>query len=585
MEQSVDVVDLVSSLLDSGKYKEALSVPNDEKYVNSFKDNCWDLISVVIGKIQDDTIVIKPSLYGTCEELLAMIIQKSAPEEALLEFIEQIELAKNDAQFSIILQPLQQLLKKLSAKRGRSLEWCLNSISTYIETIPTPNHQLEGKERLLMDSDNNVRRITKVYTLVPPFYTPFIKELDHVDMNINTKQIITAFLISLLGKPLIHIDLDPDSNGMSEARQACTTIIQDICILEKDILKFLVLIEVCYKESHKTKSKASDDEDERTPYENRDKINMTTLSGLFYCVFSGHFQIPEAALPQVYSNEYVVHTTMLSVVHLLSCPEYGPLAKAISLCKALLNRFSSNITHSLPVPSVHYDLIKSLVNIAIYSSFESIRKNAVKLIGSHISKFDFKARCMLIKYLLDIANHSGMIGYAITLYKNSIDEAFNNDKLPECFTGAQLMNMIKKICYLPHGAESDMVELADQIITALNFLRYLAIKDTENATGIRDCFSTIETDYLEKLRTGLNMSKAHYEVKLKDIEEEKNQPEGKIEVSINVGGNILDKIPTENKKEIVNSALNAFHLIEGLVARLSECININKLQGLTMDVQ
>ncbi|XP_075979194.1 ubiquinone biosynthesis protein COQ9-A, mitochondrial-like isoform X2 [Anticarsia gemmatalis] len=198
MGENIDIVDYISTLLDSGKYKEAISVPNEEKFANSFKDNCWDLISVVIGKIQDDTIVIKPSMYGACEQLLSVIIQKSSPEEALLEFIEQVELAKNDAQFGLVLPPLQDVLKKFSTKRGRSLEWCLNSISTYIENIPISEHHLEGQERLLMDSDSNVRRVTRVYTLLPPFYRYFINELDGSEASVKTKQIITAFLISLL---------------------------------------------------------------------------------------------------------------------------------------------------------------------------------------------------------------------------------------------------------------------------------------------------------------------------------------------------------------------------------------------------
>lgn len=583
MEQSVNVVDFMSTLLDKGKYKEALNVPNDEKYANSFKDNCWDLIPVVIGKIRDDTLIIQPSLHGACEELLSTIVLKSAPEEALLEFIEQIEVAKNDAQFSIILNPLQHLLKKLSVKRGRSLEWCLNSISTYIETIPIPDHRLEGKERLLMDCDPNIRRISRVYSTLPPFYAYFIKELKNTD-NVNTKQIITAFLISLLGKPLIYIDMDPESNAQSELRQCCNTIIEDICTLEKDVLKFLTNLEICKRETQNTKARDSiNNEEDMSPYDNREKINMTTLSGLVYAVFSGHFQIPDIALPQVYNTEYLIHTAMLSSLHLLSFTEYGPLAKGISLFGALLKRLQNNTSYVLLSASVHFELCKILVNVAIYSGFESIRKSAVNLIGIHVNKFDYKGRCVLIKYLLDIANHSGMIGYAITLYKNSIDQAFKDSVLPECFTGAQLMNMLKKICNLPHGAESDLVELADQIITSLNFLRYLAIKDTENRTGIRNSFATIETDYLDKLRTGLNMSKAHYEVKLKDIQEGNMHHEGSTEVSINVGGNVLDNLPTENKKEIIHSALNAFHLIEGLIARLTECINLNKMKGLNMD--
>ncbi|XP_059054049.1 glomulin-like isoform X1 [Achroia grisella] len=575
MEQSIDIVEHISKLLDAGKYKESINVSSEQNYEGTFKDNCWDLISVVIGKIQDETIVIKPSLYGACEELLTIIIQKVLPEEGLLEFIEQIELAKNDAQLSIILTPLQQLLHKVTTKKERFLEWCFNSIFTYIKNIPTPEYQLDAKERLLLDSEPNVRRIIKVYAMLPSFYSTFKSELS-TQPNVRTKQIMNAFLISLLGKPLIFVDMDPESSAKSEAWECCNIIMQDICILENNILKFLDYLEICYKAKQKSKSKNEDNEEGMCPYDHRDKLNITTLSGLYYAAFSGHFILPENSIPYVYSTEYVVNTLLLSVVHLLDFTEYGPLSKGLVLCEAILKRLAGNVSHTLLASTIHFDLCKTLSNVAIYSTYQSIRKNALNLLGCHINKYDYKGRCMLIKYLIGVANHSGMIGYAITLYKNSIDEAFKDPVLPECFTGTHLLHMIKRICFLPYGEESDLVELADQIISSLNLLRYLVLKDTKNVTGIQDCFSTIQSDYLNKLRTGLNMSKAHYEVKLKDIEEEKNLLEDSANVTINVGGNMLDKIPTENKKEIIHSALNAFHLIEGLIARLSECINTYK---------
>ncbi|VVC90905.1 unnamed protein product [Leptidea sinapis] len=493
MEHQHDVVGLISILLDSEKYKEALRIPLEERYIQSFKDNCWDLISNIINKINNNTITLKPSLYGACEELLSIIIDKATPEEALLEFIEQIEVAKNDAQFSIILKPLQQLLKKLICKRGRSLEWCLNSISTYIEAIPIPDHNLEGKERILMDSDDNIRRIIRVYSLLPPFYKPFINEMAPIDSNKKTPQIIASFLISLLGKPLIYIDLDPGSNSNGEARLCCSTILGDICLLVKNILKLLPYLEDCYTEvkNNTTRKTNIDDDVDLKPFDHTEKINITTLSGLFYGIFSTHFEVPDLAIPQ-----------------------------------------------------------------------------AVKLIKAHISKFNYKGRNMLIKYIIDNANHSGMIGYAITLYKNSLDEAFQNKCLPDCFTGTHFNSMLKKFCHLPHGEESDLMELADQIITTLNFLRYIALKDTNNVTGIRECFSSIQNDFLEKLRMGLNMSKAHYEAKLKEIEN-KHGSKKQTNVAISIGGNVLDKIPKQNKKAIINSALNAFHLIEGLIGRLT----------------
>lgn len=570
MAKQIDIVDLVSTLLDSGKIKEALAVPNEEKLKDIFRDNCWDLIAVVIEKIQDDTIVLKPSIYGACEQLLSIILEKCSAEEALLEFIERIELAKNDAQFGLVLPPLQQLLKKLSSKRGRSLEWSLNSISTYIEKIPVTEHKLEGDERKLMDSDPDIRRVIRVYSLLPTFYRPFIDELLVAEkQNVQAKQIIAAFLINLLGKPMTFIDMDPTSNERSEARLVCLQIFQDICRLENNLLKFLTHLEICSKETERTKGS---DGGELSPYEHREKINMTTLSGLFYVIYSGHFDVPDMALPQVYSIEYVVQTVMLAVTHLLNNTEHGPVNKALATCKALTNRLGDNTSHIILSASVHFNLIKSLMNISIYSNYPSLRLDALNCIGSHVHKFDYKGKVMLIKYLIQGANHSGMIGYAITQYKDALHKSFKDPAINECFTGAQLLNMIRLMSHLPHGVESDLMELADQIISVLNFLTYLVLKDKDNITGIKDQYPSIETEYLETLRMALKMSRAHYQAKLTEIEEGKNLPEESVQLY--VGGNILDSIPTENKKEIIQSALNGFDVIEYLVARLTEFMNI-----------
>lgn len=577
MNESVNIVAIVSKLLDSEKYKEALSIPYDEEHIENFKENCWEIVSVIIKKIDDDTLTIKPSLYAACEQLLSIILERSTPEEALLVFIEQIELAKNDAQFSVSLTPLQQVLKKLSGKRGRSLEWCFNSIRTYIEGISIPDLNLEEKECLLLDSIPNFRRITKIYSMLPLFYDPFIDEIMKSSTdNTKAKEIVSVFLISLLGKPFIYFNVDPNLGAESEIRENCKIIVKDICKLEKNVLKLLVHVDVCYRESQNTKSNQKKDLNEEDPYTHRDKINITSLSGFFYAILSGHFEIPSYSVPQIFKKEYLIHSVMPCVIHLLSFTEYGPLAKAITLCKVLVNFLDNKTSDALLSSSVHFELCKSLVNVAIYSNYESIRKSAISLIEIHVNKFQYTGRCMLIKYLLDSSNHSGIIGYSITLYKNCVDEAFKEEVLSDCFTGPQLLSMIKKICLLPHGAQSDLVELADQIITALNFLRYLTLKDVNNLSGIRDCFTMIENDYLDPLRTGLNMSKAHYEEKLKEIEEGKSASEDQNNISVTVCGNLLDNIPTKNKKEIIYSALNAFHLIEGLVARLTECINLNK---------
>lgn len=404
--------------------------------------------------------------------------------------------------------------------------------------------------------------------MVISFYQPFVEQNLKIK-NISAdkpRKMITDFLISLLGKPMIYIDIDPNANAKSEARQACQIIVVDICRLQKNVFKFLSQLE----SKEKTRLRYTDG-NEQSPFETCDRMNMSTFSGFFYVAYSGHFKIPDSAIPKVYNNEYVVHTLMLAVNHLLRFTEYGPLAKALALYQAINYRLGENTSHQLLSASVHYDMCKRLVNVAIYCNYKTLRKTTLQCISNHIKKFDYKGRCMLIKYLIESSNHSGMIGYAINLYKETLIEAFKEPTLNECFSGVQLTAMIKKMCYLPHGAESDLMELADQIITALNFLRFLILKDKENISGIRDIMPTIEKEYLEVLVTALKMSKAHYELKMKDVMDEKNQPG----VTLTVGGTVLDSIPQEAKKEVIESALNAFHLIEGLVARINECVKSN----------
>lgn len=564
MDSTTELVNFISSLLDSGNCKEALVALN-EKRKEPFSDYCYEVVAAVVGKIQDDTIILKPSLHGACEQIISAVLDKCSPEDALLEFIERLELSKNDAQFGIVLPVIQKLLKKVMVNKKRSIEWSLYAISNYIEKIKITEHHLEKDERKLIDNDPNVRRLTKVYTMVIPFYQPFIEDILAAEDNSHskTKQIVSEFLISLLGKPMILVDVDPDGNAASEMRQACQTIIQDICKLEKNVLKFLKDLE--YKEKNRTRYT---DGNELSPFETSDRMNMSTYSGFFYVAYSGHFDLPESAIPQVYKTEYVVHTLMLAVNHLLKFEEYGPLAKALALYQALNTRMCDNTSHCLLSSSVHFEMCKRLVKVVIHCRYQSLRKRALLLITSHIKKFDYKGRYVLLKYLIDTCNHSGMIGYTINLYKDTLIEALKDPLLNECFKTVWLSAMIKKMCYLPHGAESDLIELADQIITALNFLRFVILKDKDNITGIKEIIPIIETEYLGVLVTALNMSKAHYELKLKDLMEGKNTPS----VKLNIGRAIMDAIPPVKKKEIIESALNAFHLMEGLISRLKECI-------------
>lgn len=114
--------------------------------------------------------------------------------------------------------------------------------------------------------------------------------------------------------------------------------------------------------------------------------------------------------------------------------------------------------------------------------------------------------------------------------------------------------------------------MSDQIIASLNLLRFLAIRDNENITEIWDHFKVLEKTYFNHLRKGLDLSRAHYELKIKEIKEESKGKKNNTQISIMVGGQNLNEMPTNEKLKVLESSLTVFDMIESLLTRLLECI-------------
>ena len=64
-----------------------------------------------------------------------------------------------------------------------------------------------------------------------------------------------------------------------------------------------------------------------------------------------------------------------------------------------------------------------------------------------------------------------------------------------------------------------------RILAALNLLRYLLLRDpiSKNQTGVWSGLDDVESVYLAQLHTGLDLSRAHYDQRLKQVREEARQ--------------------------------------------------------------
>ncbi|KAL1129175.1 hypothetical protein AAG570_013705 [Ranatra chinensis] len=169
----------------------------------------------------------------------------------------------------------------------------------------------------------------------------------------------------------------------------------------------------------------------------------------------------------------------------------------------------------------------------------------------------------------------GFIGYLVTLLKDVVFRTLSDPgEGKELFSGKCLADLLNKFCHLHTGVETDLIELSDRIISCLNLLRFLAIRDKTNITGFWDSTPSLASNFLEPLKKGLTLSRAHYKLQLDDLKSGSGDDTANLEVK--VGTSVLPAMPKEQKIQVLNTALNTFDLMESLLGRVNECLDLYK---------
>uniref|UniRef100_H0XZY7 Glomulin, FKBP associated protein n=1 Tax=Otolemur garnettii TaxID=30611 RepID=H0XZY7_OTOGA len=296
--------------------------------------------------------------------------------------------------------------------------------------------------------------------------------------------------------------------------------------------------------------------------EEEDKQLADSMASLAYLVFVQGISIDQ--LPMVLSPLYLLQFNMGHIDVFLQRTEESVFPKGLDLLENGLLRIEDN---SL---LYHYLEIKSFLAVPQ-------GKKSLAMLQLYINKLDSQGKYTLFRCLLNTSNHSGVEAFIIQNIKNQIDTSLKRTYNNKWFTGPQLISLLDLVLSLPDGAETDLLQNSDRIMASLNLLRYLVIKDNENdnQTGLWTELRKIENNFLKSLHTGLNMSKAHYEAEIKK-NQEKSQEVQKSEdlCSITIGGEDLPKMPPEMQLKVLHSALFTFDLIESVLARVEELIEI-----------
>ncbi|KAL3288030.1 hypothetical protein HHI36_002482 [Cryptolaemus montrouzieri] len=193
-----DFLNEIRSSLENHNVAHAVAIINDNRYFENLKNNCWDLVPVITKYLSSDYENDKLEVFKGCEELLNKIAENSNPEEALLQFIEEIEESEDDTKFVTILFPMLKVLQRIPKNRLNSLAWCLNAIQTYLNKIET-----SGNEKMVFRTELLYHDVLRFYDILIPYYSVKLNS----STNKNFPLVICKYLIELLGRPLGFLNL------------------------------------------------------------------------------------------------------------------------------------------------------------------------------------------------------------------------------------------------------------------------------------------------------------------------------------------------------------------------------------------
>ncbi|XP_011198954.2 glomulin [Bactrocera dorsalis] len=597
------LVELVKQLIKEKQYDGVAllftSETESERNVDYLKTVGIDLYhDVCIPNLTTQVHEEQLPLYNCAEELLYLIATYGPLEELLLELLELIEEQKSEYVFSSSLRALQEVLLRMGERKPQVLEWSLNSIHTRIEGLPLPKYLQEGydkKQGRLLEQNAQIEKLLMHYITLNLFYEPLLNDMlsqqrpleqKFFDTGINRRNVLCCFLIQMLGKPLSLLDLTADQRRTNTYTIQCARKLTDSatrCLV--DPLRLLSVGEQRVRWKRRLNGeKGVHEMSSNNIFLIEEKLPLESLAIYFYMVFVEEVSLN--SVPKIYSPLYMFESSLYYVNELLAHEEPPLYERALLLARRLCDKLSTTKIPAISLQlDVHKNFCNSLCNVVGYSSQNFLRQIGVKLLRQYILQFDDEGKYLVLKNLLRTVAHHGISGYLAILYKDLVANALvSAEELPSSFSGKDFHTIfLQYICRLPQGAKTDLIEHADKVISSLNALRFFAIKDLQNRTGLWDIMPEIEKQFLVPLRKGLDISVAHYNAELKRVEcgldaeaeaDRKNLEilDIKITNATTESGKLDTELTRQRKTEILNQNLCTFDLIRSILGRTVECI-------------
>lgn len=569
MAVEVDLVEHLSDLLASGDTKSVKALLDGESFDVVLEEKASDVIPIASFYLNKDTLQEKPLTLKYSVKVLLKCAEKGNPKECLMEFLAQIE-SLDEIKFQMLLKPVQLTLLRIPDRKAPLMLCVFNAIYFFVNSLEAPTyHHLDKDSKLLLDCDDKYIKIRDIYQLIVSFYTPFVDAI--CNERVSDKRVkylrlaLIQALLQLLGFPIVYLDIEHHEKGSSAMRVVTEKIVTLLLRIQVNPIQLLALVQ--------DKEVLTVDEEKLIIKEfSTDKIMFSdlSLSVFFYLIFCENMS---SSIPQIYDTIYIFDNSLKLALTLLRYKEPLVLRKGLLLVEETIDKVElGSVPYAYLESNSHKEVMEHLSNIVVYDEVEENRKLSAELIKKHFLVFEPKARFYILYKSACSERHPNVVGFLTTMLTNSVQETFSNPALKEYFTGKRLSDLLSVFCCLKKGAETDLIENQDQIISALNLIIFLTRRDRLNTTGVWTYVSTLSQNFLSPLREGVKLSRAHYELQLKTLSD---SPQTEEEFAVSVGGRELDEMSVDKKKAVISSSLTVFDLVEHLLSRAEECVQDN----------
>ncbi|XP_037354549.1 glomulin [Talpa occidentalis] len=543
--------------IDEGHVDQLIEIIQNEQNKVIIKNMGWNLVGPVVRcLLWNDKEDDKRKHYSL---MLDLLVKLCNPKELLLGLLELIE-EPSGKQISqiilLLLQPLQTVIQKLHNNKAYSVGLALSTLWSQLSLLPVPYSKEQTDDYGLC----------QCYKALIEFTKPFVEEvMDDKPSSLENEKLkdeILKFCFKSLKCPLLTAQFldQSEETGNDPLRCFASEIIGFLSAIGHPLPKMIFN----HGRKKKTWNYLEFEEEE-------DKQLADSMASLAYLVFVQGISIDQ--LPMVLSPLYLLQFNMGHIEVFLQRTEESVFSKGLDLLENGLLRIEDNsLLHQYLEIKSFLSVPQGLVKIMTLCPTETLRKKGLAMLQLYINKLDSQGKYTLFRCLLNTSNHSGVEAFIIQNIKNQIDMSLKRTH-NKWFTGPQLIPLLDLVLFLPEGAETDLLQNSDRIMASLNLLRYLIIKDNENdnQTGLWTELGKIENNFLKPLHTGLNMSKAHYEAEIKNSQEVQKS---KDLCYVTVGGEEIPNMPPEMQLKVLHSALFTFDLIESVLARVEELIEI-----------